>query len=969
MKSSPFLFGLLLAGSASAQVSLTELSPAFTEDFSGLPLTGSVTWSNNSTLPGWYVSTDATPSVTTLGTSSGTSVSGGLFSFGTTGDRALGFIATNGFVGSSGTGKAYMGIRIKNDGTRKIHKLTLVWTGEQWRRENNAAQHTLSPSWQQSSVPVTSLTSGTWTSLTPGFTSPVTGATTGTSLDGNLPANRSANLTSELNLVLDPGGEVMIRWVDLNDSGNDHQMGIDDVSVSAVYEETGPAAIVVTGHYPAQITAGNPFSLYLKSVDGSGIELPVTDVTGVHISVGTGSGSLSGNLTGQFGAGASSAVVSGLIYSVADTPVVLTATAISGMTLAPGSGSQLKIHANQLPVKLVITSMIPANPKLMEPFSVTLEARDSQNILQTVSQPTQVFLSSSLSGFDGVQMDTLHPGDYSLTFPGLTFSSVGSAATITATRGSGDVLQAASTSLFSVTGPAVLAIKSVSSATPDATVPFQLTVQALENNGAPAAAGIDIPLNLILYTGSGTLTGTLTDTLKAGSTEVTFSSVILSLPGLKSIKVMPGALPFALQDVITQVTVLPGPVELPFTENFDYPAGTALTSTDGWMAHSNSGENPVTVISPGLDYPRVPGSGLGNAVQVGKKTGEDVSLKFNPVTSGDLYVSFLVRIDTVRESSDYFLHLSENPVSSAFFAKVSVGSWLGGYKFSISKGSGGGLVAPGTYELGTTHFLVVKYHFGPDAQDDQVSLFIDPDPAGPEPASPDVVYSIAGYADPATGLGTVCLRQGNSMPRAVVDAIRIATTWDEPALPVELASFTATEKSGGILISWMTASETANAGFFVETSVNRSAWKSEGFIPGAGTTTEPKVYEYFLSSPADPVYLRLRQIDLDGKETIHSFSQVLSASGDYPAEFSVSAAYPNPFNPSTALKIRVPEKGTLRIRVFDLLGKEIQSVSVPVSGAGEQTVSLDFSREATGSYFIRAELNGKAKIQKVQMIR
>jgi len=969
MKSSLSLFCLLLAGSVSAQVSLTELSPAYTEDFSGLPLTGSVTWSNNSTVPGWYASTDATPLVTSLGTSSGTSVSGGLFSFGNTADRALGFIATNGFVGSSGTGKAYLGIRIKNDGTRKIHKLTLVWTGEQWRRENNAVQHTLAPAWQQSSGPITNLTAGTWTSVSPGFTSPVTGAVTGIALDGNLPANRSAGLTSDLNLVLDPGGEVMIRWVDLNDSGSDHQMAIDDISVSAVYEETGPAAIMVTGHYPAQITAGNAFSLYLKSVDGSGIELPVTAATGVQISVGTGSGNLSGNLTGQFEAGASSAVVSGLIYSVADTPVVLTATAISGMSLAPGSGSQLKIHASQPPVKLVITSMTPANPRLMEPFSVTLEARDSQNILQTVSQPTQVFLSSSLSGFNGALMDTLLPGAYSLTFPGLTFSSIGSPVTITATRGSGDVLQAASTSLFSVTGPVALNLKSVSSATPDARVPFQLTVQALTVNGAPAAAGIDIPLNLILYTGSGTLTGTLSDTLKAGSTEVTFSSVKLSLPGLKSIKVMPGALHFPLQDVTTQVTVLPGPVELPFTENFDYPEGTALTSTEGWMAHSNGGENPVTVVSPGLDYPGVPGSGMGNAVQVGKKTGEDVSLKFYPVTSGDLYVSFLVRIDTVRESSDYFLHLSENPVSSAFFAKVSVGSWLDGYKFLISKSSGSGIYAPGTYTLGSTHFLVVIYHFGPDAQDDQVSLFVDPDPAGPEPAVPDALFNYSGYADPATGLGTVCLRQGNTMPRAVVDAIRIAATWDEPSLPVELAAFTATEKSGGILISWMTATETANAGFFVETSVNRSAWKSEGFVPGAGTTTESRTYEYFLTTPQVPVHLRLRQVDLDGKETLYSFSQVLSGSGGQPAAFSVSGAYPNPFNPSTALKIRVPEKGTLRIRVFDLLGKEIQSVAVPVSGAGEQTVSLDFSREASGSYFIRTELNGKVKTQKVQLIR
>ncbi|MCA0446586.1 MAG: hypothetical protein LCH54_10195 [Bacteroidetes bacterium] len=670
-----FLFFLFLTHTLSAQVTLTESSVTCSEDFSKLPVSGSVSWINNSTLQGWYARTDATPSISTIGSNNGSATSAGLYSFGTSADRALGFAASNGFFGASGSGKGYLGLRIKNGGTRIIHQITLVWTGEQWRKENNASSlHTLSTAWQQSADSVTSLTSGTWNSLTPVFSAPVYGATTAIVLDGNLPANQSAGLTSEFEVILNPGEEIMIRWTDLNDSGNDHQMAIDDISVTALFEEPGPSGMVIAGHYPAQLTAGNAFSLSLKSVDGSGIELPVTSPTVFQVSVGLGSGSLSGNLTGQFEAGSSTASVSGIIYSIADTPVVFTASVVSGMSLSSCSTEQLKIHQKLTPVKLVITSMTPANPKLMEPFSVTLEARDSQNILQTVSQPTRVFLSSSLPEFNGALMDTLFPGDYTLTFSGLTFSSGGSSVTITATRGSGDVLQAASTSLFSVNGPSLLAIKSISTSTPDANVPFQITVEALDLNGAPSAAGTGIPVNLILYSGSGSLTGSLSDTIKAGSTEVTFSSAVLSLPGLKTLKVMPGPLPFAIQNAETQVTVLPGSVELPYSENFDYPEGTHLTSTDLWMAHSHAGENPVTVVSPGLEYPGVSGSGMGSAVQVGKGSGEDVSLKFNTVTTGDLYISFMVRIDTVRMTSDYFLHLSENPVSNSFFSRLSAGS-------------------------------------------------------------------------------------------------------------------------------------------------------------------------------------------------------------------------------------------------------------------------------------------------------
>ncbi len=50
-----------------------------------------------------------------------------------------------------------------------------------------------------------------------------------------------------------------------------------------------------------------------------------------------------------------------------------------------------------------------------------------------------------------------------------------------------------------------------------------------------------------------------------------------------------------------------------FEENFDYPVGTSLTS-QGWIAHSGAGSNPLQVTSPGLTYANYPPSGIGNAV-------------------------------------------------------------------------------------------------------------------------------------------------------------------------------------------------------------------------------------------------------------------------------------------------------------------------------------------------------------------
>lgn len=228
------LTGLAL-GTAKGQFSITSRNTAFTQNFDAMTTAG--TWTNNTTpITGWYAKTDATASITTFGLNTGSTTTAGLYSFGSTSasDRALGFATTNAFFGASGSGKAYMGWRLVNNTGAAIEQLTITYTGEQWRKDNTVSQ-TLVVEYQTGTT-VTDLTAGTWTSAGAGltFTSPI--ITSGAAaLDGNLSANRVADLTATITFgtPLPNGEEVMIRWTDLNDSGNDHQLAIDDVSVTA----------------------------------------------------------------------------------------------------------------------------------------------------------------------------------------------------------------------------------------------------------------------------------------------------------------------------------------------------------------------------------------------------------------------------------------------------------------------------------------------------------------------------------------------------------------------------------------------------------------------------------------------------------------------------------------------------------------------------------------------------------------
>ena len=63
------------------------------------------------------------------------------------------------------------------------------------------------------------------------FVSPTPGTSTATALVGNDPANRTA-LSSSLVVSVNPGQEIWLRWLDINDAGNDHGLGIDDFSVT-----------------------------------------------------------------------------------------------------------------------------------------------------------------------------------------------------------------------------------------------------------------------------------------------------------------------------------------------------------------------------------------------------------------------------------------------------------------------------------------------------------------------------------------------------------------------------------------------------------------------------------------------------------------------------------------------------------------------------------------------------------------
>ncbi|MHB8905748.1 MAG: T9SS type A sorting domain-containing protein [Melioribacteraceae bacterium] len=67
--------------------------------------------------------------------------------------------------------------------------------------------------------------------------------------------------------------------------------------------------------------------------------------------------------------------------------------------------------------------------------------------------------------------------------------------------------------------------------------------------------------------------------------------------------------------------------------------------------------------------------------------------------------------------------------------------------------------------------------------------------------------------------------------------------------------------------------------------------------------------------------------------------------------FELNENYPNPFNPTTKISFSIPQKSQIKLKVIDVLGKEIQVLADGVYEAGKFEVNFDASKLPSGVYF------------------
>jgi hypothetical protein len=88
-----------------------------------------------------------------------------------------------------------------------------------------------------------------------------------------------------------------------------------------------------------------------------------------------------------------------------------------------------------------------------------------------------------------------------------------------------------------------------------------------------------------------------------------------------------------------------------------------------------------------------------------------------------------------------------------------------------------------------------------------------------------------------------------------------------------------------------------------------------------------------------------------------------------PERFALHEPYPNPFNPTTELRFDLPKSGTVTLRVYDLLGREVATLVDGWREAGIHTATFDGRALSSGLYIARLASGSQVQARKLMLVK
>jgi subtilisin-like proprotein convertase family protein len=164
------------------------------------------------------------------------------------------------------------------------------------------------------------------------------------------------------------------------------------------------------------------------------------------------------------------------------------------------------------------------------------------------------------------------------------------------------------------------------------------------------------------------------------------------------------------------------------------------------------------------------------------------------------------------------------------------------------------------------------------------------------------------------------------------------------------------------------ASQNGNGGQnFINTTFDDTASLSisQGTPPFTGRYKPIAALSYYNNKPVAGYWV-LRIIDLKAGNTgqltswclqMQTKSSVGVEENTVPVKYELSQNYPNPFNSTSILKFTIAKISSVKIVVYDVLGRQVQVLVNEVLQPGTHKTSIDASMLSSGVYFYRIEVH------------
>jgi xylan 1,4-beta-xylosidase len=202
---------------------------------------------------------------------------------------------------------------------------------------------------------------------------------------------------------------------------------------------------------------------------------------------------------------------------------------------------------------------------------------------------------------------------------------------------------------------------------------------------------------------------------------------------------------------------------------------------------------------------------------------------------------------------------------------------------------------------------------------------------------------------------------------AMYAGVEFGNNSDYDKIPDSLKVIASSATTGGTIEVWLDSLDTGAK--IAECSIgNTGDWNTfQTFtVPVEPVSGRHDVYLKFTGTETDRLFqLQWLYFTVLG-DTCTSVGETPDAA--IPQSFGLEQNFPNPFNPATLIRFKVPERSFVSLKVYNLRGAEVSELAGQEFSAGEHSIPFDASQLSSGIYFYTLRANDSKFLETKKMV-